>query len=74
MGGICEERPRAALCQTQLVPADSNGPTAGTAEPLSQNGGTLENACLRKDKTQKQLCRCSAVRCGEPAVIKHRNR
>ena len=49
----------------QPAPTD---PPQGTAEPLSQDGGALEKAYLRKDNTQEQLCGCSAVRWGEPTA------
>lgn len=49
-GGLCEERPVSAPYQTQLVPDGSNAPPQGTAEPLSQDGGTSGKTYLRKGK------------------------
>lgn len=54
-GGRCEQRPAAALCRGQAVPASpKTDPLRGTAESISQDGGISGKMHLTKGKI---LCR-----------------
>ena len=54
-GGLCENRPEAALCSTQQVAASSAAdPPQDTAEPISQPGGTSVKTYLRKSKNTER--------------------
>lgn len=65
-GDLCEELPRAAPCQTQLVP-DSYpvDPLLVKAEPITKASGTSVKTYLRKDKLLlSSVCVCVCERGG----------
>lgn len=64
-GGLSEERPGAALCWTQPVPAGSGGSAMATpqdtAEPISKATGASVTTDSKKDKRLPRRCEGKSV-------------